>query len=59
MNHLIEDLRNLLEDMEGDIKGTPELITALAACWDGFDGSRAESMESWKLRRILNGIRPC
>jgi hypothetical protein len=26
MNHLIEDLRNLLEDMEGDIKGTPELI---------------------------------
>lgn len=33
MNHLIEDLRNLLEDLEGDIKGTPKLITALAACW--------------------------
>lgn len=54
MNHLIEDLRNLLEDMEGDIKGIPELITALAACWDDLDGSGAESMEHWKLRRMEN-----
>jgi hypothetical protein len=33
MSHPIDDLRNLLDDMAGDIKPTPELITILAACW--------------------------
>ena len=52
MSHPIDELRNLLDDMAGDIKGTPKLISALAVCWDGFDGSRAEAMESWKLQRM-------
>ena len=52
MSHPIDDLRNLLDDMTGDIKPTPNLISALAACWDGFDGNGAESMGHWKLRRM-------
>jgi hypothetical protein len=58
MSRPIDDLRSLLDEMTGNVQPTAKLINALAVCWDGFDGSRAESMESWKLRRILNGIRP-
>ena len=52
MDHPIDDLRSLLDDMAGNVKKTEELITTLAACWDEFDGGRAEAMESWKLRRM-------
>ena len=52
MSRPIDDLRSLLDEMTGNVQPTAKLINALAVCWDGFDGSRAESMESWKLRSL-------